>query len=112
MLQQPTSGSYVLATGETHTVQDFVDVAAETLGLSLDWVGDGSDKVGRDRKTGRPVVTVDPQFFRPAEVNILQGCADKASQELAWTPKVTFRQLVERMAQADFDRIRSGKLRF
>jgi GDPmannose 4,6-dehydratase len=111
MLQQPAGDSYVLATGETHTVQDFVDVAAETLGMTFDWRGEGVDKVGIDRRTGRPIIAVEPKFFRPAEVNVLQGRSEKALRVLDWQSTVGFAQLVRIMTQADYDRVRSGKLR-
>lgn len=112
MLQQPAGGDYVLATGESRTVQDFVDVAAESLGMGLVWEGEGLDKVGIDRKTGRTIVSIDPKFFRPSEVNVLRGRADKARQELGWSPKVSFAALVEMMVVADYDRVRNGKLRY
>jgi GDPmannose 4,6-dehydratase len=112
MIQQPSGDSYVLATGVPHTVREFVDCAAQALDLALDWQGDGVDMVGLDRKTGAPIVSVDPQYFRPSEVNLLQGCADKAKRVLGWEPKMKFSQLVQTMVQTDYDRVRQGKLRY
>ena len=111
MLQQPAGDSFVLATGETHTVQDFVDHVAGALDIEIVWDGYGVDKLGIDRKTGRPIVTVDPQYFRPSEVNLLRGNCEKAGRILGWQPKVTFAQLAAMMAEADYDRVRNGTLK-
>jgi GDPmannose 4,6-dehydratase len=108
MLQQSTAEDFVVATGRTHSVEDFVEAATRHLGMDLQWSGDGVDQVGTDRKSGRVVVRVDPQFFRPAEVDTLTGDAGKAAAKLGWQPSTTFEQLVTMMVDADLARERRG----
>ena len=105
MLQQPEPDDYVAATGETHTVREFIEKAAPVVGMDIVWEGHGEQEKGRDRKTGKIVVEIDPKFFRPAEVELLIGDPAKAKQKLGWTPKVKFEQLVEIMMKADLEEI-------
>ncbi len=112
MLQQPQPDDYVLATGETHAVEEFVDLAARSIDMDIEWQGEGPHRVGIELKSGRPIVVVDPAFFRPAEVDLLLGDPRKATEQLGWHRKVSFAQLVEDMAIKDLDRLRSGSLRF
>lgn len=112
MLQQPAPDHYVLATGETHSVREFVERAAEAAGFAMDWDGEGSDCRGIDRRTGRVLVRVDPALYRPAEVDLLLGEAEKARTRLGWAPSVTWEQLVEQMVKADMDRMARGALRW
>jgi GDPmannose 4,6-dehydratase len=100
MLQQEKPEDYVIATGQQHAVRDFINAAAEELGLELTWQGSGGDEKAFDRR-GRCIVAVDPHYFRPAEVETLLGDAGKARARLGWSPKTTFRQLVAEMAAAD-----------
>lgn len=101
MLQAPKADDYVVATGETHTVREFVELAAKHAGMDLAWEGKGVHERGIDRKTNKPIVTIDPRFFRPAEVDLLIGDATKAKEQLKWKPEVTFPKLVEIMMDAD-----------
>jgi GDPmannose 4,6-dehydratase len=101
MLQQPEPEDYVLATGETHSVREFVELAFAQIGRRIDWQGKGRDEQGRDAKTGDVLVAVDPQYFRPAEVDLLHGDPTKARKKLGWTHKTTFRELVKEMVAAD-----------
>ncbi|WP_372922004.1 GDP-mannose 4,6-dehydratase [Roseovarius sp.] len=103
MLQQDKPDDYVLATGETTTIRDFVTYAATALGMDLVWDGEGLHETATDRKTGKRVVEISEKFFRPAEVDLLVGDASKARQTLGWTPRVTIGQLAEMMAKADYD---------
>ena len=105
MLQQPEPDDYVAATGETHTVREFIDKAAPIAGFEIGWEGTGDKEIGRDRKSGKVIVEVDPQFYRPAEVELLLGNPTKARTKLGWKPKVGFEQLVETMMQADLESI-------
>jgi GDPmannose 4,6-dehydratase len=92
---------FVLATGETHSVRELVELAFAELGRSIEWRGSGVDETGIDRKSGRVVVRVDPSYFRPTEVDLLIGDASKARQKLGWKPKRSFAELVKEMVAAD-----------
>ena len=104
MLQQDTPDDYVLATNETHTVREFAELTFRELGVELRWEGTGVEEKGYDAKTGRLLVDVDPQFFRPAEVELLWGNPSKAEKELGWQRKVSFPALVHMMVQADVEK--------
>jgi GDPmannose 4,6-dehydratase len=97
MLQQDNPDDYVIATGEQHSVREFVEKAAPYFGMSIAWEGEGLDEVGYDTISGNMVVSVDPKYFRPAEVETLLGDATKAKEKLGWEPKTTFDQLIEDM---------------
>ena len=101
MLQQDKADDYVLATNETHTVREFVEMAFKEVGVDVTWQGSGVDEKGICQKTGKILVIVDPQFFRPAEVDLLLGDATKANNELGWKRKVSFEELVSMMVQSD-----------
>ena len=105
MLQQEEPRDYVLATNETHTVREFVELAFAEVGIEIEWKGTGEDEKGYDKKTGRLMVDVDPRYFRPAEVELLWGDATKAETELGWERKVSFRKLVEMMVDEDMKTI-------
>lgn len=105
MLQQNEPDDYVLATGETHSVREFVERAFECADFIIEWSGEGVNTKGIDKKTGRILVEVSPQFYRPAEVDILIGDATKAKERLGWYPKVKFNELVEIMVKKDIDRV-------
>lgn len=105
MLQQNAPGDYVLATNETHTVREFVVAAFDKLGIKLRWEGEGVNEKGYDDKTGKLLVDVNPEFYRPAEVEFLWGNAAKAEKELGWKRKVDFDGLVEMMMDADLREI-------
>ncbi|TSP12403.1 GDP-mannose 4,6-dehydratase [Cupriavidus campinensis] len=112
MLQQEQPEDFVIATGEQHSVREFVDLSARELGISLRWVGEGVDEVGIVAKVendlyaphiavGATIIRVDPRYFRPAEVETLLGDATKAREKLGWTPETSFAELVAEMARAD-----------
>jgi len=103
MLQQEQPDDYVVATGESHSVRRFVELAAEIAGFQIEWEGSGVDEIGRDRRSGRVLVDVDAKYYRPAEVTALLGDASKAREVLNWRPKVSFEQLVEIMTRADLE---------
>ena len=105
MLQQDSCGDYVLATNETHTVRQFVEEAFANLGIQIRWEGEGINEKGYDAKTGRLYVDVNPEFYRPAEVEFLWGNCEKAERELGWKRKVDFKQLVAMMMDADMKAI-------
>ncbi len=100
ILQQPEAEDYVIATGEQHSVREFVDAAAAELGIALSWRGQGAEEKGFDAN-GRCVVAVDSRYFRPAEVETLLGDPSKARDRLGWKPRVGFRELVAEMVRED-----------
>lgn len=105
MLQQSEPDDYVIATGETHSVREFIEHAFKHAGFDIIWNGKGLEEKGIDRKTGRVVVEVSPEFFRPAEVDILIGDASKARERLGWSPNTRFEDLVRIMVETDLRRI-------
>jgi GDPmannose 4,6-dehydratase len=100
MLQQDEPEDFVIATGQQHSVREFVEVAASHLGLKIAWRGEGVEEEGYD-EAGRCVVRVDPRYFRPTEVETLLGDPSKAKAKLGWAPKISFEALVEEMVTED-----------
>ncbi|MDQ6959296.1 MAG: GDP-mannose 4,6-dehydratase [Mariprofundaceae bacterium] len=100
MLQQDTPDDFVIATGEQHSVREFVDAAASELGINITWQGEDVDETGTDQD-GRVIVRVDPRYFRPAEVETLLGDPSKAKQKLGWEPAICFEELVAEMVRED-----------
>ncbi len=103
MMQQDKPDDYVLATGETHSVREFVEETAKNMEIDLVWEGAGVDEKGIDRKTNKVIIEIDPRYFRPAEVDVLVGDGSKAKKELGWEPKVKFKELVKIMADSDLE---------
>jgi GDPmannose 4,6-dehydratase len=101
MLQQEQADDYVLATGETHTVREFVEETAKFFDFDLAWQGEGVNEKGIDKKSGKIIIEIDQKYFRPAEVDILLGDYAKAREKLGWEPKVKFKELVKIMAEAE-----------
>ena len=101
MLQQDVPDDYVLATGETHSVREFVELAFERIGVTIIWSGKNENEVGCDIHTGRPLVKINPQYYRPAEVDMLIGDASKAAIFFGWRPSISFNALVNRMVDYD-----------
>lgn len=101
MLQQDTPDDFVVATGETHSVREFIELAFAQVGIDIAWKGSGVDEVGYDANTGKEYVFIDPKYFRPTEVDLLLGDPAKAKKILGWQPRVTFAELVKIMIEAD-----------
>jgi GDPmannose 4,6-dehydratase len=101
MLQQETPEDFVIATGEQHSVREFVELAAREIGIEIRWEGDGVDEKGFDVATGNCIVAVDPRYFRPAEVETLLGDPSNAKNKLGWTPTTSFQELVAEMMRED-----------
>ncbi|HWW21047.1 MAG TPA: GDP-mannose 4,6-dehydratase, partial [Steroidobacteraceae bacterium] len=101
ILQQAEPDDFVIATGEQHSVREFVTRAGARLGMNIEWRGQGVDEQGIDTKTSRAVVKVDPRYFRPTEVDTLLGDPTKAKRTLGWSPEITFEQLVDEMVDGD-----------
>lgn len=103
MLQQDQADDYVIATNETRTVREFVEIAFKTVDIDVEWQGEGVDEIGIDKATGKTIVKINPVFFRPAEVEILLGDATKAEKALGWKRQISFAELVERMVKNDME---------
>jgi GDPmannose 4,6-dehydratase len=109
MMQQPRADDFVLATGETHTVREFVDLTFKELDMELEWDGSEDSEKGIVKKTGNVVVEVAPRYYRPTEVELLIGDASKAREKLGWVPKVKFHELVTLMVKADYEKVARGQ---
>lgn len=105
MLQQDKPGDYVLATNETHTVREFVEEAFKQVGINIRWEGTGAEEKGYDAETGKLLVDVNPEFYRPAEVEFLWGDCTKAEKELGWKRDIDFKALVAMMMDSDMKEI-------
>ena len=101
MLQQEAAEDFVIASGVQYSVRDFVDAAARELNISIGWKGEGEQEKGYDTETGKCIVSVDPRYYRPAEVQTLLGDASKAREKLGWQPRITFSELISEMVQSD-----------
>ncbi|GHV69632.1 hypothetical protein AGMMS49928_12630 [Spirochaetia bacterium] len=108
MLQHDEPDVYVIATGETHTIREFVEEVGIYCGYELNWEGNNEHEVGIDKKTGKTIVKVNPKFYRPAEVELLIGNPEKARKELGWKAKIDFKSLCKMMMFADIERARKG----
>lgn len=106
MLQQDQPDDFVLATGKTYSVRYFVECASRHFGFDIVWQGQGENEVGIDKKTGKEIVRINPEFYRPSEVDLLLGDPTKAKQKLGWEPKTTFEELVQMMATSDAARLK------
>ena len=109
MLQQEKPEDFVLATGVTTTIREFAERAFAEVGITLGWSGRGVDEVGRDTKTGNTVVSVDPTYFRPTEVDLLIGDATKARKKLGWKPTLDLQQMIEEMIASDLEEARKDQ---
>ncbi len=112
ILQQEKPDDYVIATGETHTVREFVEEACKVLDMEIEWHGTGVNEKGIDKKTGKTIIEIDPQYFRPTEVDFLLGDASKAKNVLGWEAKTKFKDLVKIMVESDLDIIKNKKVVF
>lgn len=101
MLQQDKPQDYVIASHETHTVREFVELSFDALGINIEWKGTGVDEIGVDTATGKTIVKINPKFYRPAEVDLLLGNPVKAEKELGWKREISFSELVSRMVKND-----------
>ncbi|MFA6339034.1 MAG: GDP-mannose 4,6-dehydratase [Candidatus Paceibacterota bacterium] len=107
MLQQKKPDDYVIATGEQHTVREFAELAFKAAGIDIIWKGKGINEKGIDKKSGKIVVEIDKQYFRPTEVDSLCGDATKARKQLKWKPKISFKELINEMVEYDIREIKN-----
>ena len=110
MLQQEEPEDFVLATGVTTTIREFTERAFAVVGITLEWSGNGVDETGRDAKSGNILVSIDPAYFRPTEVDLLIGDASKAREKLGWQPTCNLQQMIEEMIKADLEEARKDQL--
>lgn len=106
ILQHNKAEDFVLATGETHSVREFIELAFKEIGIDVAWKGKGANEIGKDKKTGNVLVEIDKTYFRPTEVDLLIGDPTKAKKKLGWKPKTTFEELVKIMVKADCDSVK------
>lgn len=108
MLQREKADDYVVATGEAHSVREFVEKAFVAIGVTIRWEGEGINEVGVDAKSGNVLVRIDERYFRPTEVDFLLGDPAKAKRDLGWVPEVTFEDLVKEMVEMDIKFVEEG----
>ena len=111
IVQQEKPDDYVLATGEKHSVREFVELAFAEVNREIEWSGKGLDAIGRDKRSGRILVRVDPVYFRPTEVDLLLGDPTKAREKLGWRHRTTLRELVAEMVASDLAIMKAGNIR-
>jgi GDPmannose 4,6-dehydratase len=109
MLQKEKPDDYVIATGETHSVREFVEKTFSFLDIKIRWLGKNEKETGVDKKTGKTIVRIDPKYYRPTEVDVLIGNPAKAKKFLGWKSSISFEQLVETMIKADWDEVKNGE---
>jgi GDPmannose 4,6-dehydratase len=102
MLQQEQPDDYVIATGETHSVREFVELAFREVEIDIEWHGEGVSEAGIDKASGKTLIEVDPRYYRPTEVDILIGNPTKAKEKLGWQSKVEFVELIKMMVKKDY----------
>jgi GDPmannose 4,6-dehydratase len=110
MLQQDEPEDFVIATGETHSVREFVELAFAEIGITIKWQGTGVNEIGVDSATGKTLIEIDPRYFRPTEVELLLGDPTKAKEKLGWESKVSFKELVTMMVQEDIEEAKRDQL--
>jgi GDPmannose 4,6-dehydratase len=106
ILQNDKADDFVLATGQSYTVRDFCEIAFNEIGITLAWKGLGVNEIGIDVKNGKQLIQVDKRYFRPTEVDYLEGDASKAREQLKWSPKILFKEMVSEMVQSDISSIK------
>jgi GDPmannose 4,6-dehydratase len=108
IMQQDKPDDFVIASGENHSVREFVELAFKELGIKIEWRGKGIDEHGVDQGTGKTIIAIDPRHYRPTDVECLLGNAEKAKNKFHWTPKTNFRDLVSLMVEADYEMLSKG----
>jgi GDPmannose 4,6-dehydratase len=111
ILQHKEPDDFILATNESHSVREFVEEAGKVLEMEITWKGKGLKEKGVDKKTGRDIIEIDSKYFRPAEVDVLQGDFSKAKNKLGWKPEIKFKKLVRLMAESDFKKEQRGNIK-
>ena len=107
MLQNDKPDNYVISTGETFSVKDFINTSCNELQIDIEWQGSGIDETAIDKKTGKSIIRINPKFYRPTEVDLLQGNSTKAKKMLKWKPKTNFYELVSKMIEYDYNKLKN-----
>ena len=101
MLQQEMPKDYVIATGKTHTIKEFVELAFLEVGIEINWQGEGEDELGIDNSSGKVLVEIDKRYFRPSEVELLLGDPSLAKKDLGWEAKISLKEMIAEMVEFD-----------
>jgi GDPmannose 4,6-dehydratase len=107
MLQQEEPEDFIIATGRQFSVRDFVNIAADEIGIDIEWIGEGIEEKGVNKRNGKVIIEIDPSYFRPTEVESLLGDPSKAKNKLGWEPKITFEEMVREMVENDLNNARA-----
>jgi len=107
MLQNDKPDNYVISTGETFSVKDFINTSCNELQIDIEWQGSGIDETAIDKKTGKSIIRINPKFYRPTEVDLLLGNSTKAKKMLKWKPKTNFYELVSKMIEYDYNKLKN-----
>ena len=108
ILQQEQPEDFILATGKTYSVRQFIEFAFKELEIEIDWIGEGENEIGKDASSGKTIVKVDPRYYRPTEVDLLVGDFSKAKKILGWEPKTELLELVQIMVKSDWEELNKG----
>jgi len=108
MLQQEKPEDYVIATGETHTIKEFIEACCKELGMDIEWQGKGVEEIGINKNTDKIIIKINPKYFRPSEVDSLLGNSAKAKEKLGWESKTKFEDLVKLMVKKDYELLKTG----
>ena len=103
ILQHNTPEDFVLASGKSYTVREFCDIAFKEIGINIEWIGEGINELGKDTKSGKVLIEIDKRYFRPTEVDYLEGDASKAKEKLNWAPKISLESMISEMVKSDID---------
>jgi GDPmannose 4,6-dehydratase len=110
MLQKTKPEDYVIATGKTYSVRDFVNTAFEVFNKKIEWRGKGLDEVGIDIDSGKKVIKISKEYFRPSEVEVLLGDSSKAQRDLGWKAKISFKDMVKEMVLSDHEKVKNNEI--
>ncbi len=106
IIQHKKADDFVLATGKSHTVREFCEMAFNEIGIGLEWTGSGIDEVGINKKNGNKIIEIDKRYFRPTEVHYLEGNASKAKGKLDWEPKISIKEMISEMVKSDIENVK------
>jgi GDPmannose 4,6-dehydratase len=109
MLQQEKPEDFIIATGETHTIREFIEESCKELDMEIEWKGEGINEIGIEKNTGKTIIKINPRYFRPSEVDLLLGDPTKAKEKLLWEAKTKFSELARLMTRSDYELLKSGK---